>query len=144
MAVLGVDVLVYVKKTGTSSPVLIGGQRGASLEVSKDTIEVTSKGSVNGNTLAKEFVPGWASWSVSCDGLIVDGAEAYELFVNEIMNGKGEFDLIMRLEGDVSEGGKFFRGTAIANKFSLDAPYDGAMTYSVSFVGTGKLELAEV
>lgn len=127
--ILGVDVLIYVTDGLTEK--LLGGQRNATLEVSKETVEVTSK--QEQMSWIKEYAGTYATWSVSCDGVIWDSEEAYSMFIDKILNGDAKFTLKMKTDK------YYLKGVAIASKFSLEAPYDDAATYSVSFTGSGPL-----
>lgn len=129
MAMLGADVLVYLKGTGTAAATLIGGQRGASLEISRDTIETTTKGT----GITRSYIAGLASWSVSCDALVIDNETSFKLFRNAILEGTA----IVKLE--IKIGKTIYTGDAVITSYSLDAPYDAEATYSVSFQGTGAL-----
>lgn len=129
MAVLGADVLVYLKQEGDVSPMLIGGQRGASFEISRDTIETSAKGT----GISRTYIAGLASWSVSCDALMIDNINSFELFRNALLNDDAEVVLRIKI------GDTMYEGSAVITSYSLDAPYDAEATYSVSFQGSGTL-----
>lgn len=129
MALLGADVLVYLESTGDIAGTLIGGQRGASLEITRDTIETTAKGT----GIARSYIAGLASWSVSCDALVIDNLTSFELFRNALLEGTA----IAKLE--IKIGDTIYTGDAVITSYSLDAPYDAEATYSVSFQGSGPL-----
>lgn len=130
----GIDILVSVN-TGTEAlPVYtaVGGQRGATLNRSSETIDVSNK--VSGDW--KKSISGLKEWSVDADGLLAltdAGFEALETAFNNsvevlIQIAKGT-DLV-------------YSGNAIITDFPIEAPYDDVATYSVSFTGTGALTRA--
>ena len=129
MAVLGADVLVYTVEGAQS--ILLGGQKGASLEISKDTIEITAK-SETAEKL-REYTSGYGSWKVSCDGLVWDSQETYDMFVDKVLNGDAKFTLKLKI------GSVTLTGEAICTGASIEGKFDAEATYSVSFQGTGPL-----
>lgn len=133
MIVLGADVLVYLKGTDDEEVTLIGGQRGASLQISRDTIETTTKET----GIVRSYVAGLASWSVSCDALVIDNETSFGLFGIALLEGTAMVELEIRI------GDMILTGDAVITSYSLDAPYDAEATYSVSFQGSGALTLGE-
>ena len=66
----GCDVLVKIAKDGTQSSFkTIGGQTGATLNRSAETIDVTDKT----NNGYKEYMAGLKEWSLPCDGAHTSG-----------------------------------------------------------------------
>lgn len=121
--VKGVDVLVKIASNS------LGGQRGASLNRSSETIDSTTKDS-NG---WKENEYGIKEWSVDCDGLFVESDAAYEALETAFIDGTK-----VSLEIAFPSGLKY-SGSALITDFPLEAPYDDNVTYSVSFQGDGAL-----
>ncbi|HEY8342034.1 MAG TPA: phage tail tube protein, partial [Calditerricola sp.] len=82
--VAGVDILLLVNTGSDESPVWteVGGQRGATLSESLETIDVTAKDSGG----AQEFAPGLYSWTISADGVVVVGNEAQAALKTAIRN----------------------------------------------------------
>ena len=66
--------------------------------------------------------------------LIVENNEAYSILEDKFMNSETITAVI------VTPTQKAFQGEAIITDFPLEAPYDDAATYSVTFTGSGKLE----
>lgn len=127
--VAGVDVLLKVKKGG--SFVAVGGQKGASLSRSAETIDVTDKNSEGW----AESIVGVKSWSVDCDGFVCLGDEAYELL-------ETAFDNREAIEIEIKVGGEtgFTRtGSAVITDFPEEYPSDDAVTFSISLQGASKL-----
>ena len=108
---------------------VLGGQRGASLSRSAGTIDVTTKDSNEW----REQESGIKEWSLTADGLLVEDDEAYGLLEEAYLNGT---KVQVALE---TPGGNKYHGDAIITDFPLDVPYDDAVTYSLTFNGTGPL-----
>ena len=113
-------------KAGT---LFIGGQRGATLNRSAETMDETSKDSDGW----KENGVGYKEWGVDCDGLLIESNEGYEALEDAFENGTA-------IELDITEpSGKKYTGSAFVTDFPVEYPYDDYSTYSMSFVGTGAL-----
>lgn len=124
--VRGMDVLVSIK-SGLEY-VVVGGQRGATLNRSSEAIDVTNK--VNGGW--KENVAGFKEWSVDCDGLYVVDDAGYAAL-------EAAFNTSDEVELKIASGSLVYVGKAIITDFPIEAPYDDIATYSISFTGTGAL-----
>lgn len=120
----GIDFLIHVDDK------MLGGQRGCTLNRSSDTVDVTSKDSEGW----QENLAGLKNWGVDTDGLIVQDDEAYGILEDKYLSGEPVNVYVM------TPLGHKYKGEAIITDFPLEAPYDDAASYSVSFTGTGKLE----
>lgn len=131
MAVVkGVDLLIFVEDPGTpGSYIIVGGQRGATLSESVETIEVTNKLS-NGY---KEFEYGFGEWSISADGVYIKDDAAFTALKNAMRN-KQKVKVRVQEEGQYTE-----EGFALVTSRELEGAYDGEATYSLEFTGTGLL-----
>jgi TP901-1 family phage major tail protein len=127
--VAGVDVLVSVMDAGV--PKVIGGQSGATLNRSTNLIEVTSK---DANGWA-ESVAGVRSWSVECEGFIVEDDQALDLLEQTWLN-NGTVDVEIAMPS-----GKKYSGKALIEDFPVEFPQDDAVTFSITFTGTGELTI---
>lgn len=126
----GIDILLKIKKSSGSAEV-VAGQRNATLNRAKDTIETTNKTSGGWKT----FLPGLKEWSVDADGVyIVDGA-GYSLLEEAFNN---DTPIIVEL-GEAGSGKIGFTGEAILTEFPIECPYDDACTYSITLQGSGAL-----
>lgn len=125
----GVDILILVRTGGTDQdPVftVVGGQRGATLSESVETIEITHKASTG-----KEYDYGWSDWTISCDGVYIEDDAGYAALVSAMRNKQ-------QVQVRWSEGGASkLEGMALVTSRDLDGPYDGEATYSVELQGTG-------
>lgn len=125
----GVDILIKVN-TGTEAvPVWtnVGGQRGATLSESADTIETTHKASGG----YKEYEYGYGDWTISCDGLYIENDAGYEALVTA-MRTKAKVKARW-----VEANGDTYEGTALVTSRDLEGPYDGEATYSIELQGSG-------
>jgi TP901-1 family phage major tail protein len=124
--VLGVDVLI--KEKSSSSYVAVGGQRGAALSISADSIDLTNKV----DSTWRRGAAGYRSWTVSCDGLVVPSDTAYGLLKDAAMYGSSVLV-------EIAMGTDTLYGEAYITAFDVDAPYDDAATYSITLQGTDAL-----
>lgn len=128
--VAGVDILLLVNTGTDQAPVWteVGGQRGATLSESLETIDVTAKDSGG----VQEFAPGLYSWTISADGVDVVGNEAQEALKTAIRNRQP-------IKVRWSENGvDVFEGTAIVTSYEVEAPHDDVATFSLELQGTGQ------
>ncbi|MEY9867817.1 TP901-1 family phage major tail protein [Peribacillus sp. B2I2] len=123
MAVKGVDILILVNGT------IVGGQRGATLSESVETIETTHKLTSG----FKEFEYGFGEWTVSADGVYIKGDAGY-VALRDAMRNKQKVTLRIQEEGVNLE-----QGQALVTSRELEGAYDGEATYSVEFQGTGAI-----
>lgn len=123
----GVDILVLIEGATQGTFIEAGGQRGATLSESNETIEMTHKGS-NGY---KEYEYGFGDWKISADGLYISGDAGYLALVDALRNKK-------KVTVQWTEGGtQVFSGTALITSRDLEGPYDGEATYKVELQGSG-------
>lgn len=132
VAKAGKDILVCLFTEDGSKLLAVAGQQGLTINRSADTVETTSKDTKGG---WKSQIAGMKEWSVDTDGAYVMGAESHKLLQKYFGNG----DMICIKIVDVKETKSLFGGLAVLTDYSLEAPYDDAMTYSCSFSGSGAL-----
>ena len=120
----GLDLMIYVGETP------IGGQRGASIEMSSETLDVSTK--TTGDWTAK--INGAKSWTSSCEGIVFTGDAGYKAAVDAFIAGQS-----VNIELKDAEKTIGYTGKAIITTLSIDAPYDDALTYSMDFEGVGAL-----
>ena len=124
----GLNVIISVKKGGEFK--VVGGQRNATLNRGSETLDVSNKAT---GGAWKEFIAGAKEWSVDGDGILIDGDEAFGLLEDAYLSGA----LVEVKIGDDSGWG--FQGNAIITDFPVEAPYDDALSYSMTLQGTGAL-----
>lgn len=120
----GLDILLSVGETS------IGGQRNASIEMSTEVIDISTK--TTGDWAAK--MSGAKSWTSDCDGIYMDGDEGYQAALDAFINGT---EVDVKIADATSTVG--FSGKAIITSFSFEAPYEDTVTYEMSFEGVGEL-----
>lgn len=125
---------VLVKLNDGISNIIVGAQRGGTLTITADTIEVTAKQDAN-----KEFVPGRYSWTVDCDALVVVTDSARVLLESKILNGE-TVDVVF----EVSDGTNTttYSGTGIVTNYAITGSMDDVSTVSISIQGTGALSVS--
>lgn len=128
-ASLGLDLLVYIGEGATAKA--IGGQRGASYEMTSDSIDVSTKNT--GSWKAK--IGGAKEWSAECDGIYFFEEEGFQAAKDAFRAGT-PVTVKFSKKSDPTKGEQ---GLAIITSISVDAPYDDAMTYTLSFEGAGEL-----
>lgn len=133
--VKGLDFLIKVN-TGTDvAPVwtAVGGQRGATLNRTSDTVETTFKGNGGFKTYAQSF----KEWSVDADGIVVLNDAGYKAIEDAYMSGE-----LVKIELSSANGRKY-KGDMIVSDFPVEMPYDDMMTYSLTLMGASELEIEE-
>lgn len=100
-----------------------------SVEVTRDTVEDTVMGD-NFRTYKK----GLQAWSGSMDIVYSDSSDAE---VSSALDPSTDAAISVELFPDSSQSGTKFAGTIVVTSFSITASYDGLVTASVSFQGTG-------
>lgn len=110
----------------------IDGQQGLNISRSAETVEVTSK-TTEGNW--KSQIAGAKEWSIDSDGVYVMGAESHKLLGRLFESS----DLVCLKVIDKRNLKSLFGGLACITDYSIDAPYDDAVTYSLSLSGNGAL-----
>lgn len=143
-AIKGVDVLVYLTDATESTLTPIAGQKNATLSLSRDTIEVTTKDSidtvsgVSKPTPAREYIAGPYQWTLSCDALLVQDI-AFEQLRQAFLEGTPVY-ITMEEAGTGAGRFKAF-GQAIITSLEFEASMDDVVTVSAEFQGTGGLKL---
>ena len=120
----GLEVLIYIGSTA------VGGQRGASLSMSADELDITDKNTVG----YKKFLVGLKEWSISCDGLVVAGEAGYDALFNAFIAGD-----IVTVQFKKEDGSFGYEGEMVVSSMDFDAQYDDALTYSCELKGAGDL-----
>lgn len=131
-AVAGKDILLAIYNSDGSKLLAISGQQGLTINRSADSIEITSKDTAGG---WKSKIAGMKEWSIDNDGLYVPGDESHSLLSAAFDN--GDPVCLKVVNGKTKKG--MFGGLAVITDYPLEAPYDDAMTYSLSLEGMGAL-----
>ena len=131
-AVAGKDILLCVFDSTGANLLAIAGQQGLTINRSADTIEITSKDTTGG---WKGYLAGMKEWSIDNDGLYVASDEAHQALSKAFTN--GDPVCIKVINSKTKKG--MFGGLASITEYTLEAPYDDAMTYSITLSGMGGL-----
>ena len=109
---------------------VVGGQRGASLSMSADELDITDKTTEG----YKAFLVGLKEWNISCDGLVCTDDTGYQALFNAFLNGT-----VVEVQFKQKEGGFGYQGPMVISSMDFDAQYDDAVTYSCELKGAGAL-----
>lgn len=131
-AVAGKDILLSLWDNTGSTLLAIAGQQGLTINRDKDTIEVTSKDTEGG---WKEFLGGTKEWSIDNDGVYVRDHESHKQLQALY---EGDDPVLIKVTNQRTKT-DMFGGLVILTSYPIEAPYDDAMTYSVTLQGTGAL-----
>lgn len=136
MAQMGVDFLLYIDTATTGGPTwtLVGGQKGATLNLSNDGIDITTKDS-NG---WKEELPGYNSWSIDFEGLALADDTGLSALETAFLNRN---TVKIKLE---MPSGDYYSGDARIEKLSWDGPHDDPLSIKGTLAGTGALTITNV
>ena len=117
----GLDILVYVPGA-SSSKVAIGGQKGCTLSMEADSIDVSNKNDFGWAST----IGGAKSWTVSCDGQFITDDAGQKQLMECFVNGT-EVDVEMKNTGETV----YFAGKASITSIEVDAQFDDVATLSI-------------
>jgi len=115
-------------KSGADTLTAVADVRSWSVTVTREVVENTAMGDD-----FRKYLKGTGSFTGSMDIVYNDSETAV---VATSMNPDTDAAVTVEFYGDAADGTKFV-GTVIVNSFAVTASYDGLMTASVSFTGTG-------
>ena len=127
----GLDILVYVPGA-SSSKVAIGGQKGCTLSMEADSIDVSNKNDFGWAST----IGGAKSWTVSCDGQFITDDAGQKKLMECFVNGT-EVDVEMKNTGETV----YFAGKASITSIEVDAQFDDVATLSIELTGVGALKV---
>lgn len=131
-AVAGKDILLAVYSADGADLLAISGQQGLTINRSADSIEITSKDTAGG---WKSKIAGMKEWSIDNDGLYVPNDQSHSVLSQAFES--GDPVCVKVVNGKTKVG--MFGGLAVITDYPLEAPYDDAMTYSLTLEGMGAL-----
>lgn len=131
-AVAGKDIILAVFDSTGANLLAISGQKGLTINRSADSIEVTSKDTQGG---WKSKIAGMKEWSVDNDGFYVPSHASHKALGTAFQN--SDPVCIKIVNGKTKKS--MFGGLAYVTDYSLEAPYDDGMTYSITLDGNGAL-----
>lgn len=130
-AVAGKDILLLVYDDNDDL-LAIAGQKSLTINRSADTIEVSSKDTEGG---WKSSIAGMKEWSIDTDGLYI----ASDTSMQKLSKAFANSDPVCLVVKNIKTDTYMFGGQAAITDFPLEAPYDDALTYTVTFSGNGQL-----
>ena len=131
-AVGGKDIILAVFDATGTDLLAISGQKGLTINRSADSIEVTSKDTQGG---WKSKIAGMKEWSVDNDGFYIPSHASHKALGTAFQN--SDPVCIKIVNGKTKKS--MFGGLAYVTDYSLEAPFDDGMTYSISLEGNGAL-----
>lgn len=131
-AIAGKDIVLAIFDETGVNLLAISGQQGLTINRSADSIEVSSKDTKGG---WKSKIAGMKEWSIDNDGLYVPSDATHKQLGKAFEAGNPV--CIKVVNGKTKKG--MFGGLAYISDYSLEAPYDDGMTYSISLDGNGAL-----
>lgn len=131
-AIAGKDIILALFNADGSKLLAVSGQQGLTINRSAESIEVTTKDTQGG---WKSKIAGVKEWSIDNDGLYVPDSDSHKALGKAFKD--GALVCIKVINGKTSTG--MFGGLAIITDYPIEAPYDDAMTYSLTLDGTGEL-----
>ena len=131
-AVAGKDILLAIWNADGSKLLAISGQQGLTINRSSEAIEITSKDTKGG---WKSKLAGMKEWSIENEGLYVPNDESHTLLSKAF--DESEPVCVKVINGRTQKG--MFGGLAVITDYPMEAPFDEAMTYSLTLEGMGAL-----
>lgn len=124
----GLDILIYVTVSGQQKA--IGGQKGCTLTMEADTIDISNKNDYGWAST----IGGPKSWSVSCDGQFIADDEGQAALMDAFVDGTN-----VEVEMKNSTDTVYFSGTAAITSIEVDAQFDDVCSMSMELSGIGPL-----
>ena len=126
----GLDLLVYAG-TGVSKQA-IGGQKGCTLTMEADTIDISNKNDFGWAST----IGGAKSWSVSCDGQFIADDLGQQALFDAFVAGTD-----VQVEMKNTAESVYFAGKAAITSLEVDAQFDDVCTLSMELQGIGALKV---
>lgn len=124
----GLDILIYVGSEGQKKA--IGGQKGCTLTMEADTIDVSNKNDFGWAST----IGGAKSWSVSCDGQFIANDQGQQDLFDAFVAGTD-----VQVEMKNAAESVYFAGKAAITSLEVDAQFDDVCTLSMELQGIGAL-----
>ena len=126
----GLDLLVYAGTGGSKQA--IGGQKGCTLTMEADTIDISNKNDFGWAST----IGGAKSWSVSCDGQFVADDAGQQALFDAFVAGTD-----VQVEMKNAAESVYFAGKAAITSLEVDAQFDDVCTLSMELQGIGALKV---
>ena len=126
----GLDILVYVG--ADSNKKAIGGQKGCTLTMEADTIDISNKNDFGWAST----IGGAKSWSVSCEGQFIADDQGQQALFDAFVAGTE-----VQIEMKNTAESVYFAGKAAITSLEVDAQFDDVCTLSMELQGIGALKV---
>ena len=126
----GLDILIYVGAEAQKKA--IGGQKGCTLTMEADTIDVSNKNDFGWAST----IGGAKSWSVSCDGQFIADDQGQQALFDAFVAGAD-----VQVEMKNTAESVYFAGKAAITSLEVDAQFDDVCTLSMELQGIGALKV---
>lgn len=130
-ATAGKNIIISIWNSSGAKLLAIKGQKSLKLNRKADSIDITTKDDDDW----KAKMAGMKEWSLDTDGIYVMNDESHR----ELSKAFEESLPVLMKITDKKAQADMFGGLASITDYSVEAPYDDAMTYSISLEGMGKL-----
>ena len=134
------DVVIQISEDGGTSYDIIGRATSASLSVSMETRDTTSKDSAGW----QENLEGLKAWSLSGDGLVTYSISGDFDTPDDLFTLLSNRTLVKVKFGSATSGEIDYTGDAYLVSYEQEAGVEENVTYSFGFTGTGVLTQASV
>ncbi len=134
------DVVIQISEDGGTSYDIIGRATSASLSVSMETRDTTTKDSAGW----QENLEGLKSWSLSGDGLVTYSITGDYETPDDLFTLLSNRTLVKVKFGSATSGEIDYTGDAYLVSYEQEAGVEENVTYSFGFTGTGVLTQASV
>ena len=126
----GLDILIYAGTGGSKQA--IGGQKGCTLTMEADTIDVSNKNDFGWAST----IGGAKSWSVACDGQFIADDQGQQALFDAFVAGTD-----VQVEMKNAAESVYFAGKAAITSLEIDAQFDDVCTLSMELQGIGALKV---
>ena len=126
----GLDVLVYVGES--SNKKVIGGQKGCTLSLEADTIDISNKNDFGWAST----ISGAKSWTVSCEGQFIADDQGQQALFDAFVAGT-EVQIELKNPSETV----YFAGKATITSLEVDAQFDDVCALSMELQGVGGLSV---
>lgn len=125
----GLEIIIQ-SETAEGTFTDLAGQRGCTLNRSGEVIDVSNKVTSGW----KESLTGLKEWSIDADGIMVESDVALTALEQAFLDSK-----VVHIKMGKKDSSWGYEGDAIITDFPIEAPYDDAVTYSMTLQGAGGL-----
>jgi len=132
--VAGVDVLLKVKEQETGELTVAGGQTGATLTRSAETIDVSDKTTGGWSS----SLVGLKSFTIEAEGFVSLGDSGQEL-LEDAFDAREKVFIEIRVGDDSDKDGVTYTGECVITELSNEFSQDDAVTFSLSLEGASPL-----